>query len=113
MNQSEYNRRPSLTLEEWTASQSYSEVVVPEIGAFFFTGGRPTTHYPESGLANIHHQYANTPQRYLQGMDTEEGRLKVRHELQAHYMKLACDKNASGNTYDWDYHGPWELQHYD
>lgn len=96
-------REPLLTLEEWTNSKSIHDIVVPEIGASFFTGGRPTTHNPDGGLSTIDPRYTNVPQRYLRGMTNPDNRDKVRFSLMAHYIDLVSNKNASGDSIDHDY----------
>lgn len=90
------------TQEEWNATKSHFEMVVPEIRAYFFTGGRPTTHNPDGGLVNI--DYANNKQWYLHNM-TEPGAIeKIRHELQGYYIQLVSDKTVTHpNSIDNDY----------
>lgn len=81
-----------LTVEEWKETKSYCEIVVPEIGAVFFTGGRPTTYHPDSGLSTISSLYTNYAQQYLSGM-TQPGSIeRVRHQLQGFYIQLVSDK---------------------
>lgn len=81
-----------LTKEEWKETKSYCEIVVPEIGAVFFTGGTPTTHHPDGGLSTIHYLYTNHSQNYLSGM-TQPGSIeRVRYELQGYYVQLVSDK---------------------
>lgn len=79
---------------DWANTKS-STWLLPEIRAGFFTGGRPTTHKPEGGLAWVDARYTNHCHRYLSGMDTEAGRDHVKFSLQQHFMHLACEKNMT------------------